>query len=106
MRIRFLGDRKTGWEVVPAEGVFAVGIRPGCQGGKIIGEQTARYIFAFGEPNQHAIHIGDAVRSVRLPDQQALAVGSLPPERSGEVLSANSERNRAAGVVVGDREIA
>ena len=83
-----------------------VRVRPRSERGKVFGKQRFGELGRLCEPDEVSLHVGDAVRAVRVPHEHAPAGGGLPPERPAEPLPAVQVRHRAARVVVREREVA
>ncbi len=104
--VGLLGDVEFRRQTVPTEDALIVGVGPGGERLQVVGEETAGGRFALAETGVDTVHVGETVGRVGMPDEEAFAVGPLPPEGARQFLTTVGEGEGAAGVVVGDVEIA
>ena len=69
-------------------------------------QQVVHHVVGRGEPEHRPFHVRQAVRTVGHPHQHAVSGRRLPAEQPGQVLTTDQVRNRSAGPVVRDREVA
>ncbi len=73
-----------------------VGVREAGQGAEVGGQQVVDVVVGLVEAEDRALHVGQAVRGVGAPHQDAVAARRLPAEQPGQVLPADEVGHGAA----------
>jgi hypothetical protein len=109
VRIRHFRHRGGGIQARPSEySLPAPSVRIGTlrEGRQIAWQRLEGSLVIFSQTDQVALHGRATVRRIRIPHQQAFAVGGAPVEGTRELLTADQMRGRTTCIIVRHGKIA